>query len=279
MQSLAKLGVRRGLSRLAGWFGGSISVQLGVVAVEFNLKSPHERHLFLGFSERDVLRIFEIFLRPGDVVIDVGANIGFHAAYMANLVGSSGRVYAFEPTPKLIPRLLHLERQNPLHNIDIVRAAVSDKEGEATLYESSIHELSSLNQNWSPSTKLQEISVQTITLDTFLSHQSCHQLRLVKIDVEGHQYAVFKGLQETLARGLVDIYVFELTPPDHQTFDTSSLEILSLLEQHGYVIYGISPDGLVPRHVFDENLRALSPGYNLIALLKSVELPPTLRPI
>jgi FkbM family methyltransferase len=271
IQAVVKLGLRRGLSRLTGLVGGRIPVNCGQVVVEIDLKKPFERHLFLGLSERDVLGVFKAVLRPGDTVIDVGANVGFHTAYMADLVGAAGKAYAFEPNPNLKTRLLKMRAENPLQNIEFFPVALSDSHTEAPFYISAMHELSSLVQDWSPTTKSQEVSVPTITLDDFLLEQGCDRVRLVKIDVEGHQYAVFKGMSRTLSRGLVDAFVFELTPPEHVTFDESAAEILDTLEESGYALFGLSDKGLLPREIFDKDMRMLEPSYNLVALHKSSE--------
>lgn len=266
LQALARLGWRRGLARVAGWVGGPITVCCGRVPVELDLGVPYERHLFLGLSERDVLGVLEQCLRPGDVAVDVGAYVGFHTAFMANLVGPAGRVYALEPDPVVQVRLQRLAANNPLRNIEVAPVAASDTDAEAVLYQSVVSGLSSLRRAWSPETTVKEIRVRTQRLDAFLAERDCRHVRLLKIDVEGHEGSVLAGLQETLARGAVDIVVFEVTPPDHPAFDGRLGEILDALAHHGYVTVGLSAREPLPRARFEPDLRRLAPGYNLVAL-------------
>lgn len=267
IQMLSRIGLTRGVSRLAAFAGGRIPVRFGSITLEMNLVVPNERHLFLGLGERDVLAVFEQFLRPGDVAVDVGANIGFHTSFMADLVGPNGRVYAFEPNPSLHPRLKRLTENNPLGNIELIEYAASDVDDKALLYLSSISGLSSLNNNWSPKTALGRQEVQTITLDRFLASTGSQRTRLIKIDVEGHERAVFRGLSETLRRNSVDVFVFEITPPDHSTYDADGvIEILDTLARNGYASFGLSEHNYLPRNEFMTDLTLLAPGYNLVAM-------------
>lgn len=270
-QALVRLGLQRGLSRLVARTEGSIPVHCGRVPLEMDMGVPYERHLFLGLTDRDVLGVFEHFLRPGDVVVDVGSNIGFHAAFMANLVGVHGRVYAFEPDAVMYCRLVRMVAANPLRNIKSIPAAASSEDGNAIFFQSSVHSLSSLRRCWSPETTMREVCVVVRRLDYFLNEHDCKHIRLIKIDVEGHERAVLDGLQDTLARRAVDVLLFEVTPPNHRAFDGDISDILDMLERHGYVTWGLSVRGLLPRRQFEENLSLLAPSYNLLAVQESHE--------
>src|SRR6266496_451229 len=76
------------------------------------------------------------FLRPGDVFVDVGANIGLFTLIAASRVGPTGKVIAFEPTSETYERLVGNVRLNRLRNVDCVRSALSDHSGELDLVRS-----------------------------------------------------------------------------------------------------------------------------------------------
>src|SRR5437868_13141648 len=126
---------------------------------------------------------------------------------MANLAGASGRVDSFEPNPDLRTRLDYIVDHNPLKNIEVIQAAVSDTGGEALLQVSSLSGLSSLLTNWNPETTIRSERVPAVTLDGFLEVRDVDSIAVVKIDVEGHEAAVFKGARSTLERRAVKVFV------------------------------------------------------------------------
>jgi len=275
LRGLAKLGMRRGLSRLASGIGGRIRVRCGTVTLQLDLASAQERHLFLGLSEREVIALTRTFLRAGDTAVDVGSNIGFHTAVMANLAGASGRVYSFEPNPDLRSRLDYIVDHNPLKNIEVIQAAVSDAGGEALLQVSSLSGLSSLLTNWNPETTIRSERVPAVTLDGFLEVRGVDSIAVVKIDVEGHEAAVFKGARSTLERRAVKVFVFELTPPSHPAYSRRRTdEMLASLESCGYSLVNLAQNkgrrkarnrAIDRRSILDEPER-LAPGYNIAAI-------------
>ena len=267
VQRLARLGLKRGLARLAAGIGREVPVQCGKVSLMLDLRRPHERHLFLGFEEPEVIALFERMLRPGDIAIDVGANIGFHAALMANLVGAAGRVYAFEPNPALRARLNYMANHNPFENITLVQSAASDEDGHGLLQVSSVHGLSSLRTDWNPGTTVRRERVRTIRLDRFIAEREMTAVKLVKVDVEGHEAAVFRGLTKTVERRLVKSFVFELTPPNHPAYSARSTdEILLALESAGYSFWALKQGSKLPRSKILEDPRLLAPGFNIAAM-------------
>jgi len=265
LQGLRQLGWQRGLARAAGRLGASIPVEFGPVELQMDLSSAHERHLFLGLQERDVLAVFQALLRPGDTVIDAGAHIGFHSAYMAQIVGPQGRVYSVEPNPAVQSRILHMAEGNPLRNIELVPAAISDRRGEAVFHVSRDPGLSSLLSSWSPTTTVEELRVKTITLDELIEKLPGKRIRLIKIDVEGHEAAAFRGLRRSLERGVVDAIVFEVAPQDKAEARLELAGISDMLQEYGYAVWGITPQGLLDHSLVRENPSLLYPGYNLLA--------------
>ncbi len=271
LQRLAKLGFRRGLARLAAGIGCEIPVQCGPVPFKLDLAKPYERHLLLGLDEAEVIRVLTTFLRDGDSAIDVGANIGFHTAIMAALVGAGGRVYSFEPNSSLRGRLDYIVAGNPLRNISVFQSAVSDEDGDGVLQVSSVAGLSSLGKDWSPATTVRREAVSTIRLDRFIEEHGMKSLKLVKIDVEGHEAAVFRGLARTVDRRLVKAFVFELTPPNHGAYSRRVTdEILLALESSGYSFWAPNQKRAVCRRAILDEPSLLAPGYNLAAIREPV---------
>jgi FkbM family methyltransferase len=131
------------------------------------------------------------WLRPSDVAIDVGANIGVWTRRMAEAVGPTGAVYAFEPMPHTFRALTKAVRGQPW--VRAVNAAASDHTG--TAYMSAPEEDGLENHYQSAISDTGEVVVQVTTIDTLgLSP------KLIKIDAEGHDQRVIDGARATIER-------------------------------------------------------------------------------
>ncbi|MBM3942634.1 MAG: FkbM family methyltransferase [SAR202 cluster bacterium] len=236
-----------------------------------DFSNPSERHLFLGMAGQPVLRVMQRVLHPGDLAVDVGANVGFMTAYMAQLVGGKGNVYSFEPHPVVGKRLQSLASSNPLANIKVIAAAVSSEQGTATLHVSSRHSLSSLHDSWAPDTVVNRVNVPTVTLDSFLEEYQIQRVRLVKIDVEGHEAAVLQGFASSMAKGLADCIIFEVTPPLHRAFNKQTTQIMDAMQEQGYAIHGLLEHSTIPYSDFRRDLDILAPEYNVVAFKYGTE--------
>ncbi len=151
------------------------------------------------FTDEPEYSMLDILLSPGDWVIDVGANIGHYTKKLSELVGPSGRVIALEPVPDTFSLLSANVSLFPYTNISLFNAAASDKlaivgvsvpifpSGLSNYYEAHISSASN-----------SMLSVLTITLDSLCVD---HPIRLVKIDAEGHEDFVLRGM-----RGIIQKY-------------------------------------------------------------------------
>ena len=125
-------------------------------------------------SERGVMRDF---VRAGDVVYDIGANIGLHTAYLSSLVGPTGKVFAFEPNPAL-----HRPLQRTcetLGNVELCPVGIGRERKVETLYVPKDHTMASLRE-WTRQATT-EISVKVETLDSL----NLPAPNFIKCDVEG----------------------------------------------------------------------------------------------
>ena len=150
--------------------------------------------------EPELARAIRDALRPGDVFLDVGANIGFFSALAARLVGDTGRVVAFEPHPQAAARLAGLIAVNGLSaRVDLVQAAVGNATGIIRLFMTDDSVLSTTDPARSPLageyTFGRHVDVPQITLRSWLeAHpQMAARVRAIKIDVEGTEADVLEG--------------------------------------------------------------------------------------
>lgn len=130
------------------------------------------------------------FLRPGDTFVDVGANVGVYSLYGARSVGPTGRVFAVEPHPRIWRQLRDNLRANEYSWAEAFLGAVSDTSGARQFTDMRSDDQNGLKPDG-------PLSVRTARLDDLIPHKD---VRLLKIDVEGHEAAVLAGAVEVLRR-------------------------------------------------------------------------------
>ncbi len=152
--------------------------------------------------EADVIRVFRTFLTQRSVVLDIGANFGLYTALSASIVRKHGRLYAFEGNPRVFESLQRTIIANHLYfNENIVTANVlaSDKNGRGVLYFSAnFPSGGTMSDTRLSGTVGRSVEVDMTTIDDFLP--SDLPVDLVKIDVEGHEPLVMRGMEHTIAR-------------------------------------------------------------------------------
>ena len=158
--------------------------------------APNIQRMYFGLYEPLVVRVLEKFLKEGDVFIDVGANIGYLTAAGAGLVGRTGSVYSFEPSLREFSRLQKMAALNPGYDIQCFNVACGEKESTQPMHISSAFGWNTLVPNWMrPDVYESTSEVDIVRLDEFLlSRIDAKKIKLIKIDVEGYEYYVLKGL-------------------------------------------------------------------------------------
>jgi FkbM family methyltransferase len=167
-------------------------------------------------------------LRPGMIVADVGAHIGFVTVFMARLVGSGGRVYAFEPTSDSLAYLNRNVSQNGVQNVIIIPAAAGETADTRTLYLSGVSDTNSLYQRHLGRT-VGTLQVEQVRLDDVVSAPD-----LVKIDVEGAEIEVLKGMNRILDQGKRPILLVEWSPACQVGAARSPDDLITTLRSLGY---------------------------------------------
>jgi FkbM family methyltransferase len=172
--------------------------------------------------------------KPGDEVADIGANVGYMASILNARVGRSGKVYCFEPHPQVAAELRHNIALWPYgQSCSIWQAAVGESSGPGSLfvpeYFSNNYGISSVSPRADVGTNI-EIPIDIVALDDVIPKSVT--LAVVKIDVEGHELSVFKGMQNILESRRVQYIVFEEIAP----FPAPTHAFLT---DRGYATYGI----------------------------------------
>jgi FkbM family methyltransferase len=180
----------------------AVRVRKGTGAgLRLSLDPRYEAQYAAGFHETVLLACLAAHLKPGDVLYDVGAHIGYISLVAARLVGPGGKVFAFEADPENALRIIGHAEMNALPQVELVGAAVWSECKTLSFNRAA----ATSSRNTGAVTTLEQgksaegiIVVEAVTLDHFVAdHRSP---TVVKIDVEGAEEEVLKGAEEVFRR-------------------------------------------------------------------------------
>jgi FkbM family methyltransferase len=188
-------------------------------------------------GEKQVLQILLDNIKYGDIVFDIGANIGVHTVFMAKKVGENGRVVAFEPEKSNFEKLMLNINLNGLRNVISLQTALGHIFEEGMLYQEG---------SWATLVKPSENSIgQKIKIapgDYLVQNENLSPPNVVKIDVEGYEYYVIKGLQKTLINKICRMICCEIHPTKLPP-DITQENVIELLRTLGFNRIETSPRG------------------------------------
>jgi len=194
---------RRFISYVGNDFETVTDSYRGKFTVFINSKYLIERRIFIDKYESENLELMNNIISPGDVVFDVGANVGAITLPLAESVGPTGQVHAFEPGIPIFDRLTKNIRHNQSVSARIFpnHVGISKNEGELIWREfahmpgnAGFHEP---NGNWKPSSSYR---VPVTTLDAYVARNGLEHVNFIKIDTEGFEPMVLAGACETMRR-------------------------------------------------------------------------------
>src|SRR5437867_8389154 len=174
-------------------------------------------------------------LRPGDVVADVGANIGWYSTLCARAVGDQGHVYAFEPVPSTRARLEENIGLNDMQSrVTVVPKAVAARPGTATihLFDNQSHALASLSRLGSSA--FTAVPVEVTSLDEFVAVTGIDSIDFVKCDVEGAELDVLNGAASLVAGRAAPLILIELNGGTLRRFGHAKGDLMRFLQDAGY---------------------------------------------
>ena len=200
-------------------------------------QSPHIKWMFFGIYEYATSVVMKKFLHTGDTFFDIGANIGYFSMKGMHCVGKSGEVHSFEPVPQCMESLNRLYQLNPGYHLVINPVGLGEKE--------ELRDLVLNTDNIGGSTVVKNLLPDSITggtipvqirrLDRYMVENSVNHIHLMKIDVEGFEFPVLKGLSAyfdgTDQRPPI---ICEVTPEAYPLLGTSLHDFARLMQDFGY---------------------------------------------
>jgi len=184
----------------------------------------------------DEIKFVRHLIKPGMQIIDIGANYGCYALSMAKLAGSNGRVWAFEPCSNTADHLQKSIETNGLDQIQLIRAALSNRQGEACLSTQDNAELNSLSDD---NGGTDSETVPLYRLDDCMQNYNWENIDFLKLDAEGEEVRILEG-GETFFHDVSPLVMFELKHGD-QVNEGLLQAFLNL----GYSLYKLIPGVMV----------------------------------
>ncbi len=223
------------------------------------LKKWHYLNSLKKFGEKNEpdLKVVKHIVNRGDVVVDIGANVGGYTKVLSDLISNSGRVLSIEPIPETFTILSWLVKRMSLSNVELFNCAISDKNGISKMkipkydfggfnfYQARI------GDNDKRKEPFKCFTVKLKSLDN-LMHDFKKNVSFIKCDVKGHELAVIQGATEIISK-VKPIWLIEISSdPDER--NSSAAQLFNIFQQKGYIIYWFDGNKLRKRLVGDKSV-------------------------
>jgi FkbM family methyltransferase len=224
---------------------GAFATKIGMVNAEWYEFQPG---LWMRLNVRDLIQqtillegmwdpaltgFIESTLKPGNVFIDVGAHVGYFTLLAGRRVGPSGAVLSIEPNPVAFNQLRQNVERSDLLNVLMAHTACGDSHDPVHLYLHSESNSSMASLSAANATSGVAVDVACTTLDDLCRDRGLTGIHLVKIDVEGAELSVLRGMRRILPE-IRPVIVLELEPQLLAGFGSTTASIVSLLAEYDY---------------------------------------------
>ena len=231
-------------ARLASMFGRSVKVSVLGKTFHMDLRDEAVSSTIFadGIWEPEETEFLEKILRPGMVFIDIGAHIGYYTVIAAGFVGSTGKVFAFEPDPGNFALLQKNVAENHCQNVLIGQKAIVASTQRVFLYRSEGNHGDHRTYDphdevvRQPRTRRHAVAVEALSLDDYLaSHPT--GVDVVKMDIQGSEYDAFMGMRRTLQQNYDVTILTEFWPTGMKQAGVMPTLFLEKVRASGFRIY------------------------------------------
>jgi FkbM family methyltransferase len=194
--------LRRRLNQAAPEGIQTVKIAAGLIqGMRMALDLHSEKYYWLGTYEPELQRAAEDWIRPGWVIYDIGANIGYVSLILAHLAGDTGKVYAFEALPENVQRLQRNLALNPhVQNIHVISAAVVEQSRQVHFWSGPSHKKGRVEGSafYDSEPQGMMIEVEGISLDEYVPSHGLSHPELIKLDIEGGEVMALPGMRRLL---------------------------------------------------------------------------------
>jgi FkbM family methyltransferase len=239
----------RVVDKVGGFLGRGVKEDMAINGFLVGLDHDVRQHrmMYYGLYEENSLNFLRRSLKPGDVVVEPGANIGYYSAICSGLVGPTGHVYSFEPSNSAFAQLKRNAEPGGPMNWTLEHAAITDHSGTMTFHDTPrVMRVgyACLEGVAAPADRISH-QVEVYSLDDYCARKSITHIAFLKLDIEGSELPALRGAKGLLAaKAIRSILVETDTTPGHRD---QFLEVDSILRGAGFRSFIAKRDGsLVP---------------------------------
>ena len=213
-----------------------MDLQVGQHKMSFD--SNHSMRMYAGQQyEPFETMVMSRQIRQGDIVLDIGAHIGYYTLIFAKLVGPAGLVFAFEPEPSSFAVLKENIRMNAYTNVVPEQLAITSERGEAPLYINPIQPGD--NRIYDSHDGSPFVKVKAVSLDDYFSFYT-GEIDFIKMDIQGAEMAALQGMSSLLRKSPSVIIFSEFWPFGLTTFGVDPVDYLTALQRYGFYLQNIN---------------------------------------
>lgn len=195
--------------------------------------------VFKNKQDAQEIALLKQIIKPGDVILDIGANIGYYAKILSDITGKQGKVFCFEPDAV---NFKHLQDATQSYtNIAIFNMAVSDNESILKIYKSKLLNVDHRTYPVNNYDSVEEVKANSI--DLLINSGTISIPKVIKIDIQGYELTAFKGMNNLLKQSNDLKIVAEFWPHGFKRAGTSAIELFDFFDALGYSIYFIDNTG------------------------------------
>ena len=209
--------------------------------------------------EPNQTEIVKKYVHEGDIVIDIGAHVGYYTLLMAQLVGENGKVYSFEPDPVNFQLLKKSVEINGFENVVLIQKAVSNITDKVKLFlgddDSAINRIYDAKLGDAK----ESIDVESVTIDEYFKEDD-ELVNFIKIDSEGSEVKIINGMKQFLSRNQELVMMTEFFPFLIKKSGDEPNQYLKSLEEFGFSLYNILDKNEKTNKINSENF--LESGIN-----------------
>jgi len=223
--------------------------------------------IYFGFEENEIVFIKK-FIKKGDVLIDIGSNIGLFSLHASKIVGDTGKVFAIEPTPITFKRLVENINLNQFNNIKTFNIGLSNKR-ETLRFNIS----NDGHDAWNSFADLFElenstsVEIEVNTIDNLIKENNVNHIDLIKLDVEGWEKFVLEGGEELLKMDDTPAFMIEFTEENAFSAGYYCGEIYDFLKNYDYEWYTYD----AKNNELNKEVKKLHYPYNNLIAVKNFE--------
>lgn len=202
-------------------------------------------------------------ITPGNYVLDIGANIGFYAKVLSGFVGSSGKVFCFEPDSTNFKYLK--KNTGDLKNVILFNNAVSDKKDIIKVYKSKLLNVDHRTYPVKNYDSIEEINA--ISIDDLLAEKVIGKVDLIKIDIQGYELFAFKGMIGLLNSNPHLKIVAEYWPHGFKRAGYSAVDFYEFFDKLGFKFSILEDEKLLPLnkdYIVEHNDKPFEFSFNVL---------------